>query len=82
MDALDDVPRFDPVTRPEHYTSGDIECIDAIREVLGRDAFLGYLRGQVLKYCWRADKKGNVVQDLRKAKWYLDLEIAVRTQEP
>ena len=59
----------DPIN-PSHYKQGGIECIEAIRAALGK-GFLGYLRGNVIKYLWRYDKK-NGVEDLKKARWYLD----------
>ncbi len=77
--ARDDLPRFDMVNHPPHYTAGEIECIDAIKAALGPDGFLSYLRGQVLKYAWRGGRKADVVEDLKKARWYLDREIAERT---
>ena len=61
----------DPVNNPSHYTSGQIECIDAIREALGLDGFVTYCRGNAIKYAWRAGKKDVLAQDLRKAAWYL-----------
>jgi hypothetical protein len=55
---------------PGHYKQGGIECIEAIKAATG-DGFIGYLRGNVMKYLWRYDKK-NGVEDLKKARWYLD----------
>lgn len=65
---------FDVVNKPRHYASGGIECIDYIESVLGKEAFRGYLQGNVTKYLhrWR-DKNG--VEDLRKARWYLEALI-------
>lgn len=60
----------DPVNRPAHYTAGTIECIDAIREALGDEAFIAYCRGNAIKYLWRTGKKGSAAEDLRKAAWY------------
>jgi hypothetical protein len=62
----------DPVSRPAHYTQGQIEVIDAI-EGLGLDC--DFLLGNVLKYVARARFKGAEVQDLRKAQWYLNRKI-------
>ncbi len=59
----------DPVN-PIHYKQGGIECIDAIKAATG-DGFIGYVWGNVLKYLWRWPKKGGV-DDLKKARWYLD----------
>lgn len=62
----------DPVNHPYHYTSGDIECIDAIRASMSHEAFCGYLKGNVIKYLWRYQLKVNPVEDLKKADWYLE----------
>ena len=66
-----------PVDHPSHYTSGNIECIDAIEESMSYDSFCGYLKGNILKYLWRYQLKNNPVQDLKKARWYLDLLISI-----
>lgn len=60
----------DPVNQPQHYASGEIECIDAIRASMTREAFCGYLKGNVQKYMWRYEKKINPVEDIKKARWY------------
>jgi hypothetical protein len=59
----------DPIN-PSHYKQGGIECIEAMKVALG-GGFLGYLRGNAIKYLWRYDKK-NGIEDLKKARWYLD----------
>lgn len=61
----------DPVNRPAHYTSGGIECIDAIRASMTPEEFKGFLKGNAMKYLWRYRLKGNPAQDLEKAGWYL-----------
>jgi len=60
----------DMVNHPPHYNSGGLECIDAIEASMEPKAFQGYLKGNVLKYVWRYEKKGGP-QDLAKAQWYL-----------
>lgn len=60
----------DPVNQPQHYASGEIECIDAIRASMTKEAFCGYLKGNVQKYMWRYEKKVNPVEDIKKARWY------------
>lgn len=62
----------DLVNRPAHYPRGQIEVISAIE-----DWQLGYHRGQVIKYVARAGHKDATkeVEDLQKAKWYLEREI-------
>lgn len=65
----------DPVNYPSHYTHGEVECIDAIKSALGAKGFEAYCRGQVIKYTWRADHKDSYIQDLKKARWYLNAII-------
>lgn len=61
----------DMVNHPPHYTSGSVECIEAIQAALTADEYVGFLRGQVIKYMWRCRQKGALEQDLDKANWYL-----------
>ena len=61
----------DPVNNPPHYTAGGIETIDFI-EAKG----LGFNLGNVVKYVSRAGRKDDRLTDLKKARWYLDREIA------
>lgn len=65
-------PVSDPVNSPSHYASGDIECIDAIKASMTREAFLGYLKGNIQKYMWRYEKKVNPIEDVKKARWYMN----------
>ena len=60
----------DTVNHPSHYKVGGIETIDFIEAKK-----LGYNLGNVVKYITRADHKGNKLEDLRKAQWYLTREI-------
>lgn len=62
----------DNVNHPSHYTAGNIECIDAIHEaVKGLEGYEAYITGNVMKYMWRWKRK-NGVEDLKKARFYLD----------
>ena len=65
----------DAVNHPSHYTGSGIECIEAIKASMTPDALAGYLKGNVQKYLWRYEKKVNPVEDLKKARWYLDYLI-------
>ena len=58
------------VNHPSHYTSGNIECIDAIKASMTKEEFIGFLRGQIIKYIWRMHHKGNPTQDVGKSIWY------------
>ena len=61
----------DVVNKPHHYNTGNLECIEAIQESMDKTEFKGYLKGNVMKYIWRYEYK-NGVEDLRKARWYLE----------
>lgn len=71
---LTEKPINDPVNHPAHYTSGGIECIDAIKAAVSSygNSYHAWLAGQVIKYIWRAPLKKNYQEDIRKAKFYLD----------
>lgn len=72
--ATSDKPRLmrgiDNVNHPTHYKVGGIEVIDFIES-----KNFGYNLGNVIKYVSRADHKGNKLEDLKKAQWYLTREI-------
>lgn len=63
----------DAVNHPSHYCDGGIETIDYIRAKLSREEFIGYCKGNALKYISRAGKKAenSLKQDLSKAITYL-----------
>ena len=69
-ESLFDKPH-DPVGNPSHYTKGGIQPIDYI-ESWGMD----FRDANVIKYVTRAPHKGNELQDLKKARWYIDRRIA------
>jgi hypothetical protein len=66
----EDFAKPDLINHPPHYTQGGVETIDFIEAKK-----LGYNLGNVVKYITRADHKGSRIEDLRKAKWYLEREI-------
>lgn len=63
----------DAVNHPKHYTShpSGVECIDITKH-------MSFTLGNAVKYIWRADLKGNAIEDLEKAVWYLQTEIEKR----
>lgn len=76
------VPRpkdlIDDVNKPQHYNSGTIECIEYIKDSAESVAhYEGYLAGNVKKYLHRCPYKNKKLQDLQKARWYLDKWIEV-----
>jgi hypothetical protein len=64
-------PAVDMVNSPPHYNQTGIECIHAISAATG-DGFKYYLQGNIMKYLWRFDYKDKPLEDLEKARWYLD----------
>lgn len=58
------------VNHPKHYNQhpSGVECIDVVEH-------FSFNRGNAIKYLWRAGEKGNLVQDLEKAIWYIQREI-------
>ena len=67
----------DPVNHPKHYTEhpSGIECIQITEH-------MSFNLGNALKYIWRCDLKKDAVEDLRKARWYIDRELQKRTKFP
>jgi hypothetical protein len=70
------VNNCDDEINPNHYTShpSGIECIQITEH-------MNFCLGNAIKYIWRADLKGNDIEDLKKAKWYLEREIKRRENE-
>lgn len=64
------------VEHPSHYNKGKYECIDVIE-----DWKLGFNLGNCLKYMCRAEHKGKELEDLKKAKFYLERQISLREKE-
>lgn len=71
-ETMSDKQGYDPVNHPSHYTQGGKEVIETIRDVCSIDEFIGYCKGNILKYLARRNFKGFYKQDLQKADWYLD----------
>ena len=61
----------DNVNHPKHYNShpSGVECIEITEH-------MNFCLGNAMKYIWRASLKGKEVEDLRKARWYIDREIS------
>lgn len=65
-----DLKSNDPVNHPKHYTQhpSGVECIQITEH-------FNFCLGNALKYIWRAGEKGSRIEDLKKARWYIDREI-------
>jgi len=66
----------DTVNNPKHYTShpSGVECIEITEH-------MSFNLGNAVKYVWRASLKGKEIEDLRKARWYIDREISRLVKE-
>lgn len=62
----------DNVNSPKHYLQGKRETIEVIQDYMTKDEFVGYLKGNIIKYVGRFKFKGNPLQDLKKSQWYLN----------
>lgn len=64
------VPEYDNVDHPKHYNvhPSGVECIDVVEH-------FSFNVGNAIKYLWRAGEKDNQMEDLAKAKWYVEREI-------
>jgi hypothetical protein len=71
---------FDVVNKPKHYTTGNIECLDAIEASMTKEQFVGFLKGNIMKYLWRFEHK-NGVEDLKKAQFYQNRLITTYQKE-
>lgn len=62
--------QHDTVNHPAHYTThpSGVECIQITEHMT-------FCMGNAVKYLWRAGSKGDMLEDLRKARWYVDREI-------
>lgn len=67
------VADHDPVNHPSHYCShpSGVECITITEH-------MGFCIGNAIKYLWRADEKCDAIEDLEKARWYIEREISRR----
>lgn len=67
--------KTESVNHPKHY-GGEDNPYEAIKVI---EAWgLGFCLGNTVKYISRSEKKGNALEDLKKAAWYLNREIANR----
>lgn len=71
---------FDNVQNPKHYADGKFECIDVMLETQGKQAVMSFCICNAFKYTYRASRK-NGIEDVKKAKWYLDKFIELEEQK-
>lgn len=66
-----DNPTTDPVNHPNHYCQGGIECIDAMEAAFSKQIVADFCICNAFKYIFRCKNK-NGLEDVKKARWYLD----------
>lgn len=73
--TIDEASMSDQVNHPRHYNShpSGIECIDVVEH-------MPFNIGNAVKYLWRCGLKGDEIEDLKKARWYIEREIQKRTK--
>lgn len=65
-------PDIDMVNHPSHYTQGGIECIDALKAAtVSKTGIEAVCTANAIKYLWRYEEK-NGIEDVKKARWYID----------
>ena len=65
-------PNVDMVNHPSHYTQGGIECIDALKAAtVSKTGIEAVCTANAIKYLWRYEEK-NGIEDVKKARWYID----------
>ena len=62
------------VYHPSHYV-GKFECIEVMEDIYGKKSVIEFCRCNAFKYLWRAGKKKSELEDLKKARWYIDRMI-------
>ncbi len=67
------IKKNDIVNSPSHYTQNKVEVIESIADALSNEEFIGYLKGNIMKYLLRAGKKRGsaATEDMGKATWYI-----------
>jgi hypothetical protein len=68
----------DNINKPNHY-KGEIECIECIKASMSKIEFMGYLKGNIIKYTWRYRNK-NGLEDLQKSDVYLQWLIKAQAE--
>lgn len=68
----------DSVNHPQHYNQNGIECFDVISAFFGKEALEDFCLGNALKYLMRCQHKGKYIEDLKKAKFYIEKILALR----
>lgn len=78
---MDEELIIDNINHPKHY-EGNIECIDAMQEVIGKVGVIDFCIGNAFKYIWRCMKKHKMpIEDLKKCRWYINKALDLMESE-
>ena len=69
----------DVINHHAHYETAGVECIEAMEITQGREAVKSFCLCNAYKYLWRHKNK-NGLEDLKKARWYLDRYITMQEE--
>ena len=75
---MSEFKKIETVEHPQHYNQGSIECIDAMIAAFGITEVIAFCKLNAFKYIWRAENKFNTLEDLKKARWYIDKIIEIQ----
>ena len=65
----------DLINEPPHYNIGDINCLQLIKQQLGKEGYLAYLTGSAYKYLYRHEHKEENIADLKKCRYFIEAKI-------
>lgn len=76
---MNSISKEDSAINPKHYKSSSFECIEVMRAIYGKEQLESFCRLNAFKYLFRHQKK-NGVEDLEKARWYLNKLIDLENE--
>lgn len=76
---MNSISKENSAINPKHYKSSSFECIEVMREIYGKEQLESFCRLNAFKYLFRHQKK-NGVEDLEKARWYLNKLIDLENE--
>lgn len=74
MSKIDQIlENLEAINHPSHYGQADIECIDALEAAtINKTGIEAVCVANIIKYLWRYEAKGKPLEDVKKARWYLN----------
>ena len=69
------------INHPDHYKTGNYECIKVMKEIFGEEKVKDFCKMNAFKYLYRCEHKGKKTEDVKKAVWYLTRWLNLNNQE-